>query len=57
MEGMEKFNVVIKSYDDDDYREVVTKEPVSYGISVSMDRGVNINLNQDDYYTTIEKAE
>lgn len=45
--------VVIKSYDEKDYEEVITKKPVSYHSAVTIMRGADINLNHDNYYTEI----
>lgn len=53
----EKYNVIVKSYDEKDYQEIITKEPVGYAVAVKVDRGLNINLNHNDYYTVIEKVE
>lgn len=53
----EKYNVIVKSYDEKDYQEIITKKPVRYAEAVKIDRGLNINLNHNDYYTAIEKVE
>jgi hypothetical protein len=53
---MDEYNVFVKSYDEEDYEELITKNPVSYREAVRIDRGLNINLNHEDYYTEIKKV-
>jgi hypothetical protein len=53
---MEKFHVVVKSYSNKEYRDVITSSPESERIAERIERGVNINLNHDEYYTELEEV-
>jgi hypothetical protein len=50
------FYVVIKSYKDKDYAHKIGPM-ASERAAEKVDRGANINLNHDEYYTVIEKPE
>ncbi|MEK5060977.1 MULTISPECIES: hypothetical protein [unclassified Paenibacillus] len=50
------FNVVIKAWKNDEVIETITKEPVSERSAERIERGVNINLNHDEYYTEVVPA-
>ena len=53
---MTKFNVVVYSYGEKDYKELITKSPVSERAAEKIESGLNINLNHTKYYTAIEEA-
>jgi hypothetical protein len=50
------YNVVVKSFTDKSYREVVTKEPVSERKAERIERGVLLQLNTRDYFVTMERV-
>ncbi|AWD93081.1 hypothetical protein HSE3_gp129 [Bacillus phage vB_BceM-HSE3] len=54
---MDRYHVVIKSYKDKKYREQITSEPKPERLATKLERGVNINLNHDEYYTELEFVE
>ena len=53
---MKEYTVVIKSYSDKTYEERFEPQQ-NKRTAESTERGVNINLNHDEYYTIIEVTE
>lgn len=51
-----KYEVIMKSYDEEDYREVITSKPVDFRQAIQIQRGVEINMNHNDYYTLVQKV-
>lgn len=54
---MENYHVVIKSYDDKEYKDTITGKPTSLRGAERIEEGVNINLNHKLYYTELESVE
>lgn len=50
------YELVIRSYSDDNYRHVVAVRETE-GALVRIEDGVNINLNHETYYTAVEKTD
>lgn len=53
MEPSNEYTLVIKSYEDKDYRHVVATRPTAEELD-RIENGVQINMNHLDYYTEIE---
>lgn len=51
-----KYHVIVLSYDNENYRHVITKEPVSKPKAERIDDGANINLDHERYYTVLEEV-
>jgi hypothetical protein len=54
---MSQYNVYVNAYDDENYRELITKEPVDFRQACTIERGLDINLNHNDYYVSVEQVE
>lgn len=46
------FQVVVRKFDDEDFCEVIGRE-LGERTAKKIERGVNINLNHDEYYTEV----
>ena len=51
-----EYTLVIKSYNNPDYRHVIASRPTKEQLARTED-GANINLNHSEFYTEIEDPE